>query len=77
MNRRDFLKGSLAVVSAGLGVPGVFAKAALASAAKNSAGSGRTLIVVQLAGGIDGLNTVIPYTDGAYRDESLVGQVKL
>ena len=68
MKRRDFLKGSLAVVSAGLGVPGVFAKAALASAAENSAGSGRTLIVVQLAGGIDGLNTVIPYTDGAYRD---------
>ncbi len=29
--------------------------------------SGKTLIVVQMAGGIDGLNTVIPYKDPAYR----------
>ena len=26
----------------------------------------RTLIVVQMAGGNDGLNTVIPYSSGAY-----------
>jgi len=27
---------------------------------------GRILVVLQLAGGNDGLNTVIPYSDGAY-----------
>ena len=30
---------------------------------------GKTLVIVQLAGGVDGLNTVVPYKDGAYRDE--------
>jgi uncharacterized protein (DUF1501 family) len=68
--RREFLKqtlGGMAVVSLGLGVPSVFAKAALAAGNENSAGTGRTLIVVQLAGGLDGLNTVIPYSDPLYR----------
>ena len=68
ITRRDFLKGGLAAVSVGLGVPSVFAKAAAAAMAENSAGSGRTLVIVQLAGGVDGLNTVIPYADSAYRD---------
>jgi len=68
LTRRDFLKGGLAAVSVGIGVPSVFARAATASAAENSAGTRRTLVVVQLAGGMDGLNTVIPYKDGKYRD---------
>jgi uncharacterized protein (DUF1501 family) len=58
----------LAVVSLGLGVPAVFAKATAAARAEASAGTTRTLIVVQLAGGADGLNTVVPYGDGRYRD---------
>jgi uncharacterized protein (DUF1501 family) len=66
--RRDFLKRSMAVVSLGLSVPAVFARAAVAARAESSAGAGRTLVVVQLAGGIDGLNTVVPYADGRYRD---------
>ena len=68
--RREFLKqsiGGMAVVSLGLRVPSVFAKAAVAASNENSAGTGRTLIVVQLAGGVDGLNTVIPYSDPLYR----------
>jgi uncharacterized protein (DUF1501 family) len=70
LSRRDFLKDSLAVVSLGLGVPSVFGRAAVAAAAEGGSvrANGKTLIVVQLAGGVDPLNTVIPYSDGAYRE---------
>jgi uncharacterized protein (DUF1501 family) len=69
INRRDFIQQSLAVVSLGLAVPSVFSRA-VAAAAEESADrsvSGKTLIVVQMAGGVDGLSTVIPYRDPAYR----------
>ena len=50
INRRDFLKSSLAVVSLGVGVPSVFSKAVLAAAAERSGASlsGKTLIIVQI-----------------------------
>jgi uncharacterized protein (DUF1501 family) len=70
ITRRDFLRNSIqsmAVVSLGLGVPSVFAKAAVAAKNESSAGAGRTLVVVQLQGGVDGINTVVPYADAAYR----------
>lgn len=69
IDRRDLIRQSLAVVSLGVAVPGVFGRAVIASAAEKSGRSanGKTLVVVQLAGGVDGLNTVIPYTDPAYR----------
>lgn len=69
ISRRNLLKESLAVVSLGLAVPSVFSKAVVAAAEErgNASVSGKTLVVVQLAGGVDGLNTVIPYTDPAYR----------
>jgi uncharacterized protein (DUF1501 family) len=65
LSRRNFLKDSLAVVSLGVAVPSVFGRAAIAAAAEGS--KGKTLVVVQLAGGVDGLSTVIPYSDPAYR----------
>jgi uncharacterized protein (DUF1501 family) len=68
ITRRDFMKSGLAAVAVGIGVPGVFARAAAAARAENSAGVGRTLVIVQLAGGVDGLNTVIPHNNPAYRD---------
>jgi uncharacterized protein (DUF1501 family) len=69
VSRRNFLKESLAVVSLGIAVPGVFSKAVVAAAEENSgAVSGKTLIVVQLSGGLDGLDTVVPYADPAYHD---------
>jgi len=68
ISRRDFLTRSMAVVSLGVAVPGVFAKAALAARAEASAGAARTLVVVQLAGGVDGLNALVPYASPAYRD---------
>ena len=64
--RRDFLKQSLAVVSLGAAVPSVFGRAAIAAAAEGvSAASGKTLVVVQLQGGMDGINVVVPFKDGA------------
>jgi len=69
INRRDLIKQSLAVVSLGVAVPGVFGRAVIAAAEEKNGRSanGKTLVVVQLAGGVDGLNTVVPYTDTAYR----------
>ena len=69
ISRRDLIKDSLAVVSLGLAVPSVFGKAVVAAASENNDASvaGKTLIVVQLAGGVDGLNVVVPYRDRLYR----------
>jgi len=64
--RRQFLGGSFAA-SAGLAigspVPGPWMRA-LASGVSNSE---RILVVIQLSGGNDGLNTVIPYSSDEYR----------
>jgi uncharacterized protein (DUF1501 family) len=70
ITRRDFLKESHAVISLGVAVPTVFSKAVIAAAEeKNANVSGKTLVVVQLAGGVDGLNTIIPYKESNYRRE--------
>jgi uncharacterized protein (DUF1501 family) len=55
-SRRDCLRGALALGSL----------AAWPTWATPRA-RGRTLVLIQLAGGNDGLNTVIPWRDGAYR----------
>lgn len=69
--RRDVLRGSLVAVAGGIFMPGIFERALnIASAdralAAGSAAAQRTLIIIQLAGGNDGLNTVVPYQDGRY-----------
>ncbi|TMD13929.1 MAG: DUF1501 domain-containing protein [Chloroflexi bacterium] len=68
--RRDFLRQGLLPVFSGSSVPAVFANGVYAAAADspNAARSDRILVLVQLAGGNDGLNTVIPFQDGAYHD---------
>eukprot|EP00913_Durusdinium_trenchii_P028475 g26703.t1 len=66
VSRRDFLAASSGV-AVGLGMPDVFQSAAAAAPALGKPGGKETvLVVVQLSGGNDGLNTVIPYRHPEY-----------
>jgi uncharacterized protein (DUF1501 family) len=68
--RREFLKHSVAagsLVSLGLTVPNFLTRTAFAAPNAAKAGAKDTiLVVVQLTGGNDGLNTVIPFKDAEY-----------
>ena len=67
-NRRGFLghgrRRACSFVSLGGSMPGLFARAAEASAQAD--GNDHVLVVVELAGGNDGLNTVVPFEDALY-----------
>jgi len=64
LDRRELLAG-MAGLSAMSMVPPAFAQAAQAAAAQ-AAASGKILVILELSGGNDGLNTVVPYGDDAY-----------
>ena len=67
ISRRQFLTNSTAV-TAGLGMPLFLQRAALAAPKADKPGAKETvLVVVQLTGGNDGLNTVIPFRDAVYK----------
>lgn len=71
ITRRDFVKGGVALVSIGTGANSLL-KGAVAFAAQNpqyiaQTGKPKTLVLVQLTGGNDGLNTVAPVSNGTYR----------
>lgn len=67
LTRRALMKGGLAGL--GLGALGML-PASLVSAAQavaaQAAANGKILVVLELSGGNDGLNTVVPYGDDAY-----------
>src|SRR5262249_37147852 len=60
--RRDFLKGASLVALAPT-VPGFLARTARAARPERD---GRVLVVIQLDGGNDGINTVVPFKDDGY-----------
>ncbi|UHG91042.1 DUF1501 domain-containing protein [Spirosoma oryzicola] len=69
MNRRDFIKQS-ALTTAGTMLIPHFLKAYETQAMGQAAGSnGKILVIVQLSGGNDGLNTVVPFRNDIYYRE--------
>src|ERR1700676_2609327 len=68
LNLRDILKAGLSGLSMTAGTAlrvGVFGRAAAALAAEAES-NGKILVVLELSGGNDGLNTLVPYADDAY-----------
>jgi uncharacterized protein (DUF1501 family) len=74
-SRRVFLQGSMALMSIGATVPTFIDSSVWAAdnpldgsrTGKESGKDGRVLVVVQLSGGNDGLNTVVPFADDVYQ----------
>ena len=71
--RRDFLQTGLTMLAAGASVPAFLSQTAYAVGRPAGAlvqgptgADGKVLVVIQLAGGNDGLSTVVPYADDAY-----------
>ncbi len=65
-SRREFLGLSSTLLATSAAVP-AFLKQTAFAAAEKAATSDRVLVVLQLTGGNDGLNTVVPFTDKTYR----------
>jgi uncharacterized protein (DUF1501 family) len=67
--RREFLRygagGGAALLASGWTLPGFLSRTAMAAGVAPDV-DGRVLVVIQMSGGNDGLNTVIPYRDDAY-----------
>src|SRR5262249_37315907 len=62
LSRRDFLRHS-SLLALAPAVPGFLARTARAPAPQPH---GRVLVVIQLDGGNDGINTVVPFADDGY-----------
>jgi uncharacterized protein (DUF1501 family) len=69
LTRRDLLSRGALLVAAGLTAPSFIARAALALNSQAAASSSaKILVALQLSGGNDGLNTLVPYGQQAYYD---------
>jgi len=64
VTRRQFIKRGAGMVTVGLVIPKIWVNEARAQTARFA--PQRKLVVIQLAGGNDGFNTVVPYTDSRY-----------
>ncbi len=67
--RRDFLRlslGTSTLLACGTSVPTFLARSASALAASGAANQDNVLVVLELNGGNDGLNAIIPYRDDEY-----------
>ncbi len=64
-SRRDFLKKGIGLVSLAASTP-LWLQSAIANA--QGTGTARTLVVLQIDGGTDGINMVVPFGQGAYYD---------
>ena len=65
INRRQFIKRSATAVTVSLVMPKLWL--GRADARDINAADRRIFLVIQMAGGNDGLNTVIPYADSKYQ----------
>ncbi len=66
ITRREFMSrsvGGATLLASGATLPGFLSRTALAATPDRD---GRILVVIQLTGGNDGLNTVVPYADDLY-----------
>ncbi|GEM83034.1 DUF1501 domain-containing protein [Meiothermus hypogaeus] len=61
MNRRDFIQKSLLTLALGQGAPSLLSRTALAAQSRD-----KILVVINLFGGNDQLNTLIPYRNELY-----------
>ena len=68
VGRRGFLRGAVSVVGGTVALRGLGLGGALVPGTARAAGGPRTLVLLRLYGGNDGLNTVIPYGSGTYYD---------
>lgn len=81
LSRRKLLRKGMAGLGAGalgstLVAPSAFTTAVQAASAQ-AAANGKVLVVLELSGGNDGLNTVVPYGDDAYyRNRPNIGLAK-